>query len=139
MKNHILNFYEMDTALAEASYLINCMPLQTSPTLGDDNVICPNDIMGRSDEAPALDYILDTAFTKRINHIKKTGPEFLGKWCSSYYQSPINYNKWRWIDSVKVNSDGLIRKVSVKYKLPQNVDNFNLMHYAQRNVQGLAF
>ena len=26
MKNHILNFYEMDTALVEASYHVDCMP-----------------------------------------------------------------------------------------------------------------
>ena len=95
--------------------------------------------------------------------------EFWEKWCNSYYQSLVKYHKWRLkyrncevgdvvlvldkeapkgkftlgiIDSVKVDSDGLIRKVTVKYKLPQNGDNLNLnpMHYkyAQRNVRGLA-
>ena len=169
-KNYILSFNEMDTALAEASYLVNCRPLQISPTLGDDGFICPNDIiMGRSDKAPVLDYILDTTLTKRVSHIRRMSLEFWEKWCNSYYQSLVKYHKWRLkyrncevgdvvlvldkeapkgkftlgiIDSVKVDSDGLIRKVTVKYKLPQNGDNLNLnpMHYkyAQRNVRGLA-
>ena len=69
-KNHILSFGEMDTALAEASYLVNCRPLQLSPTLGDDGFICPNDlIMGRSDKAPVIeDRAFDSNLTKKLSH-----------------------------------------------------------------------
>ena len=50
-----MSFGELDTALAEASYLVNCRPMQPSPAMGEDSFICPNYIMmGRSDKLPRL-------------------------------------------------------------------------------------
>ena len=169
-KNHILSFNEMDAALAEASYLINCRPLQISPTLGDDSFICPNDIiMGRSDKAPVICNNFDTTLTRKVSHLREMVLEFWEKWSFSYYQSLIRYHKWRMkyrnceagdvvlvldkegpkgkftlgvIDSVKVDPDGITRKVTVKYKLSQGGEDTNLVpmqyKYAERSVKGLA-
>ena len=50
-----ISFAELDTALAEASYLVNCRPMQPNPAMGEDGFICPNDMMmGRSDKKPPL-------------------------------------------------------------------------------------
>ena len=46
------------------------------------------------------------------------------------------------IDSVKVDPDNVVRKVTVKYKLPQKGDTLDLVpmpyKFAERNVRGLA-
>ena len=95
--------------------------------------------------------------------------EFWERWSNSYYQTLIKYHKWRLrfgncevgdvvlvldkenpkgkftigiIDSVKVDDDGLVRKVTVKYKLSQSGEDLQLKlmkyKYAERNVRGLA-
>ena len=145
--NHSLSFGELDTALAEASYLVNCRPLQLNPTMGEDGFICPNDIiMGRSDKAPPLGEIFDTKLTKRVAHMRRMIDEFWKKWSNSYYQSLVKYHKWRLrernaepgdvvlvldgegpkgkftlgqISSVKTDQDCIVRKVTVQYKLAQ--------------------
>ena len=62
-----MSFGELDTALYEASYLVNCRPLQPNPTMGEDGFICANDIMmGRSDKSPPLGDIVDCKLTRRI-------------------------------------------------------------------------
>ena len=168
--NITLSFEELDSALQQASYLVNCRPLQLNPTTGDDSFICPNDIlMGRSTKNPVQDGIFDNNLTKRMAHVQRIVQEFWSKWSSSYYQSLIKYHKWRLrerdaqpndvvlildkeiskgkftlgiIDSVKTDSDGLIRKATVKYKLPSKGDTMELKtqpyKYAERNVRGLA-
>ena len=168
--NYVVSFNEMDAALAEASYLVNCRPLQISPKLGDDGFICPNDIiMGRSDKAPVIDNAFDTNLTKRVAHMRKMVLEFWAKWSFAYYHTLVKYNRWRLkyrncepgdvvlildkespkgkfvlglIDTVKIDSDQVVRKVTVKYKLPQSGDDLELKHlkykYGERNVRGLA-
>ena len=168
--NDTLSFGELDTALAEASYLVNTRPLQPNPTMGEDGFICPNDIiMGRSDKAPPLGDIFDTSLTRRVSHLRRLVDEFWKKWSQSYYQSLVKYHRWRLrerncepgdvvlvldregpkgkftlgqIDSVKVDPDNVVRKVTVKYKLPQKGDTLDLVpmpnKFAERNVRGLA-
>ena len=116
-----------------------------------------------------MDEIFDTKLTRRVSHIRRIVDEFCKKWSSSYYQSLVKYNKWRLrernaepgdvilvldregpkgkfslgqISSLKIDSDGVVRKVTVKYKLIQNKDNpdYSSMpyKYAERNVRGLA-
>ena len=168
--NDTLSFGELDAALAEASYLVNTRPLQPNPAMGEDGFICPNDIiMGRSDKAPPLGDIFDTSLTRRVSHIRRLVDEFWKKWSQSYYQSLVKYHKWRLregncepgdvilvldregpkgkftlgiIDSVKLDLDNVVRKVTVKYKLPQKGDTLDLTpmpyKYAERNVRGLA-
>ena len=168
--NDTLSFGELDTALAEASYLVNTRPLQPNPAMGEDGFICPNDlIMGRSDKAPPLVDIFDTSLTRRVSHLRRLVNEFWKKWSQSYYQSLVKYHRWRLrerncepgdvvlvldregpkgkftlglIDSVKTDSDNAVRKVTVKYKLPQKGDTMDLVpmpyKFAERNVRGLA-
>ena len=165
-----MSFGELDTAFSEASYLVNCRPLQLNPTTGDDSYICPNDLlMGRSDKAPVYDVFLDSNLTRRLAHIQKLKKQFWDKWSSSYYQTLVKYHRWRLadrnaqvndvvlildkeihkgkfslglIDSVKVDSDGLVRKCTVKYKLPYEGNTVDLQpqryKYTERNVRGLA-
>ena len=168
--NHCLSFGELDTALAEASYLINCRPLQPNPTMGEDGFICPNDIiMGRSDKTPPMEEIFDTKLTRRVAHMRRVVDEFWKKWSHSYYQSLVKYHKWRLrernaepgdvvlvldregpkgkftlgkISTVKTDDDGIVRKVTVQYKLSQGAGDKDYTalpyKYAQRNVRGLA-
>ena len=165
-----MSFGELDTALAEASYLVNCRPMQPSPAMGEDSFICPNDIiMGRSDKQPPLAEIFDNNLTRRMSHIQKIISDFWNKWSSSYYQSLVKYHRWRLqtrnaelgdvilvldregpkgkftlgrISSVKTDTDNIVRKVTIKYKLPQSGLNHNLVpsayKYAERNVRNLA-
>ena len=168
-----LTFGELDTALAEASYLVNCRPLQPSPEMGEDGFISPNDIMmGRSDKLPPLTETFDDSLTRRVAHIRRIVNEFWTRWSNSYYQSLVKYHKWRLktrnaepgdvvlvldrqglgikgkftlgvISSVQTDPDNVVRKVTVRYKLPQNSDNPssyspNPYKYAERNVRGLA-
>ena len=157
--NDTLSFGELDTALAEASYLVNTRPLQPNPAMGEDGFICPNDIiMGRSDKAPPLGDIFDNKLTRRVSHMRRLVDEFWKKWSLSYYQSLVKYHKWRLrernaepgdvvlvldregpkgkftlgqIDSVKTDPDNVVRKVTIKYKLAQKGDTPDLvpMHY----------
>ena len=157
--NHTLSFNEMDTALAEASYLVNCRPLLLNPSLGDDAFLCPNDIiMGRSDKQPVIDSTFDSNLTRKAAHIRRIVLEFWDRMSNSYYQSLVKYHKWRLkyrncepedvvlildkqdpkgkfkigiIDSVKTDADEIVRKVTVKYKLSQEGTDLNLkpMHY----------
>ena len=168
--NDTLSFGELDAALAEASYLVNTRPLQPNPTMGDDGFICPNDIlMGRSDKAPPLGEIFDNKLTRRVSHMRRMVDQFWRKWSTSYYQSLVKYHKWRLrernaepgdvilvldregpkgkfslglIDSVKLDPDNVVRKVTIKYKLPQPKDQVEFQprpyKYAERNVRGLA-
>ena len=154
INNRIVSFNEMDTALAEASYLVNCRPLQLSPTLGEDGFICANDIiMGRSDKAPVIDNDFDTNLTKRVAQKTRMVNEFWEKWSYGYYQSLVKYHRWRLkfrncepgdvilildkegpkgkfvlgiIQSVKIDEDQVVRKCTVKYKLSQSGDDLNL-------------
>ena len=95
--------------------------------------------------------------------------EFWAKWSFAYYHTLVKYNRWRLkyrncepgdvvlildkespkgklvlglIDTVKIDSDQVVRKVTVKYKLPQSGDDLELKHlkykYGERNVRGLA-
>ena len=78
--NVTLSFAELDVALAQASYLVNCRPLQLNPTAGEDGFICPNDlIMGRSSKEPVLTDLLDHKLTRRLSHINKIRDEFWEK------------------------------------------------------------
>ena len=171
INNNTLSFAELDTALAEASYLVNCRPLQLNPTAGDDSFICPNDLlMGRSTKQPAQgELVFDSNLTKRMHHVQRMVEQFAEKWVNSYYQLLAKYHKWKLkerntkpgdvvlildkerskgkfalgiIDSVKVDKDDLVRKATVKYKLPQEGNNLQLKtqpyKYTERNVRGLA-
>ena len=165
-----MSFGELDTALAEASYLVNCRPMQPSPAMGEDGFICPNDIiMGRSDKLPPLGTVLDNNLTRRVSHIQRIISDFWNKWSSSYYQTLVKYHRWRLqtrnaepgdvilvldregtkgkftlgrISSVKTDSDNIVRKVTIRYKLTQPGLNQDLVpstyKYAERNVRNLA-
>ena len=101
--------------------------------------------------------------------MRKMVIEFWKKWSSSYYQSLVKYHRWRLrernaepgdvilvldkegqkgkftlgiIASVKKDSDDIVRKVTIKYKLAQPKDKVEYQtmpyKYAERNVRGLA-
>ena len=165
----VLSFGELDTALAEASYLVNCRPLQPHPGIGEDGYVCPNDVlMGRSDKAPAEGNLVDSNLTFRVSYVKKLMDEFWQKWSTSYYQSLVKYHRWKLakrnakpddivlildresskgkftlgrISSVKIDPDGIVRKVTVQYKifrsgtLPYESSSYK---YVERNVRNLA-
>ena len=165
-----MSFAELDTALAEASYLVNCRPMQPNPTMGDDGFICPNDIMmGRSDKAPPDGEFFDNRLTRRVSHIRRLTEEFWRKWSSSYYQTLVKYHKWKLkernaepgdvvlvldkegpkgkfalgrISSVKTDEDGVVRTVTIKYKIDKSDKKDVLIpspyKYAERNVRNLA-
>ena len=165
-----MSFAELDTALAEASYLVNCRPMQPNPSMGEDGFICPNDIiMGRSDKAPADGDFFDNKLTRRVSHIKRLTEEFWKKWSASYYQTLVKYHKWKLrernaepgdvilvldkegpkgkfalarISSVKLDEDGVVRTVTIKYKVNKSdqKDKFipSPYKYAERNVRNLA-
>ena len=143
----LLTFGELDTLLAEASYLVNSRPLQPNPTLGEDAFISPNDVLfGRSDLSPPVNVVNDSSLTRKAAMKQKIMDEFWQKWSTSYYQSLVSFQKWRSrhrdakvgdvilildrevekgkfttgiIDSVKVDPDNVVRTVTVKYKLKQ--------------------
>ena len=156
-----LTFAELDCLLAESSYHVNSRPLQPNPRGGEDGFICPNDIlMGRSDmEPPAID-VHDSSLTRRAAFKQRIIDDFWNKWSTSYFQTLVKYHKWVLrsrnatpedvvmildkdngrgkfvigvIDSVKVDPDGHVRRVIVRYKIKPNV-----FKYAERNVRGLA-
>ena len=118
---------------------------------------------------PISDCTFDNKLTKRIAHKDKIEAEFWDKWSDTYYQTLVKYHRWKLrsrnaqcgdvilvldregpkgkftlgiIDSVKVDDDGRVRRVTIKYKLPQkgNTTNYQIMpyKYAERNVRGLA-
>ena len=143
-----MSFAELDTALAEASYLVNCRPMQPNPGMGEDGFICPNDIiMGRSDKAPPEGDFFDNKMTRRISHLKRLTDEFWKKWSQSYYQTLVKYHKWKLkernaepgdvvlvldkegpkgkfalgrIASVKTDEDGVVRTATIKYKITKS-------------------
>ena len=168
-----LTFGELDALLSEASYLVNSRPLQLNPSMGEDSFICPNDILfGRSDMEPPAGVIMDTALTRRAAFKQRVIAEFWQKWSHSYYQSLVSYQKWRTlhrnaevgdvvlildkevekgkftagvIDTIKKDPDGVVRKVTVRYKLKQKKDDDDVKKYipsatkyTERNVRGLA-
>ena len=144
---NVLTFGELDTLLSEASYLINCRPLQYNPSVGEDSFLCANDILfGRSDREPPFAIVADTSLTRRAALKQKIVEEFWGKWSQGYLQSLVQYRKWKSksrnaqpgdvvllldkeiakgkftigvIDSVKMDQDKVVRKVIVRYKLQQ--------------------
>ena len=166
-KHQTITFGELDCMLSEASYLVNSRPLLLNPGLGDDGFICPNDVMfGRSDMTPPNIDVPENSLTRRAAHKQKIIAEFWDKWSGSYYQSLVRYHKWQLktrnavvgdvvlildketskgkfclgiIDSVKVDNDGQVRKVIVKYKTRPKSDNLSsVFKYTERNVRGLA-
>ena len=42
------------------------------------------------------------------------------------------------LHSVKTDADGIVRKVTVRYRLPKNESNHRQFKYVERNVRGLA-
>ena len=168
--NKVLSFGELDTLLAEASYLVNCRPLQLNPVHGEDGYICANDILfGRSDKEPVAVSVDDTSLTRRAAMKERIIDEFWSKWNHGYLQSLAKYTKWKVrgrncqpgdvilildrehargqytigiIDSVKVDPDNVVRKVTEKYKVRQKGDAAkyepNVYKYLERNVRGLA-
>lgn len=138
---------ETKEMLAEVSYLVNCRPMQPNPAMGEDSFICPHDIiMGRSDKSSPLEEVFDNNLTRRISHFQRIISEFWNKWSSSYYQTLVTYHRWRLqernaepgdvilvldregpkgkfthgrISTVKLDPDSIVRKVTIKYKLPQ--------------------
>ena len=166
-KHKRLSFAEMDCLLSEASYLTNTRPLQLNPTLGEDGYICPNDILfGRSDMCPPMVNLEETSLTRKAAYKQKVIDEFWNKWKNSYYQSLVKYQKWTlrtrnsavgdivlvldrevtkgkfclgMVDTVKVDNDGVVRKVTIKYKNPINQNRTqSAFKYIERNVRKLA-
>ena len=92
--------------------------------------------------------------------------QFWEKWSTSYYQTLVKYHKWKLrtrnaeegdvvlildkknsqgsfliglISRVKVDEDGIVRKVTVRYRLPKSDENVpRQFKYVERNVRGLA-
>ena len=150
-----MSFGELDTAHAEASYLVNCRPMQPSPAMGEDSFICPNDIIkGRSDKLPPLAQVFDNNLTGRMAHIQRIISDFWSKWSSSYYQTLVKYHRWRLktrnaepgdvilvldrerpkgkftlgrISTVQTDADNIVRKVTIKYELPLSGLNHDLV------------
>ena len=102
-------------------------------------------------------------------HIQRIISDFWSKWSSSYYQTLVKYHRWRLktrnaepgdvilvldrerpkgkftlgrISTVQTDADNIVRKVTIKYKLPQSGLNHELVpsayKYAERNVRNLA-
>ena len=71
-------FGQLDSVLAECSYLVNCRPLQLNPGPGgEDSYLCPNDfLMGRSDKSPAMGEFEATSLTKKIEFQRSTVLQF---------------------------------------------------------------
>ena len=168
--NKLLTFGELDTLLSEASYLVNSRPLQPYPSLGEDGFICPNDLLfGRSDREPPLADFDDTSLTRKAAHKQRIIEEFWSKWSTSYFQSLFKFQKWRLqsrnmqpgdvalildkevqkgkftpaiVDTVKIDEDNIVRKVTLKYRVPQKctVREYKptVFKYTERNVRGLA-
>ena len=168
IKNKHLSFAEMDCLLSEASNHVNSRPLQLHPRAGDDGYICPNDIMfGRSDKSPPSVPVTETSLTKRAAHKQRIMDEFWDKWSSSYLQTLTKYHRWQtkhrnvtkgdvimlldkehaknkfclgMVDSVKVDTDGQVRRCVVKYKIVSSdpAKYPTSFKYVERNVRGLA-
>ena len=145
-KNRTLTFGQLDAALAECSYLVNCRPLALHPGPGgEEGYICPNDLMmGRSDKAPPMEPFEDSSLAKKVRFMRSIVLQFWERWYESYYQRLIKYHKWRnqkrnaspgdivlildrespkgkftlgEIVSIKIDEDNIVRKVMVRYKL----------------------
>ena len=146
-----LTFGELDTLLSEASYLVNCRPLQYNPRHGEDGFLCPNDILfGRSDQEPPMIDVKDSSLTRRAVQKQKIIEEFWDKWSQSYFQTLVKYQKWKnqsrnvtpgdivlildreiqkgkftrgVVDSVKIDDDKVVRKATIKYRLQKKCDD----------------
>ena len=146
-----LTFGELDTILSEASYLVNCRPLQYNPRHGEDGFLCPNDILfGRSDQEPPMIDVKDSSLTRRAVQKQKIIEEFWDKWSQSYFQTLVKYQKWKnqsrnvtpgdivlildreiqkgkftrgVVDSVKIDDDKVVRKATIKYRLQKKCDD----------------
>ena len=162
------SFAEIDCCLSEASYMVNSRPLQLYPRAGEDGYICPNDILfGRSDQAPVSVPVMETSLSKRAAHKQRVMAEFWDKWTTSYLQTLTKYHRWQtkfrnvakgdiilmldkeqskgkftlgMVDSVKVDNDGQVRRVVIKYKIVSKdpAKYPTSFKYAERNVRGLA-
>ena len=144
--SQVFSFGQLDAAVSECSYIVNCRPLQYSPEAGGDGgFICPNDlIMGRSDKKPPVGPFEATSLTRKLKFIRNISVQFWDRWKVSYYQNLVNYHRWKVksrnasvgdivcildkedipghftlgeISSVKMDEDKIVRKVMVRYKL----------------------
>ena len=144
--NQVFSFGQLDAAVYECSYIVNCRPLQYSPEAGGDGgFICPNDlIMGRSDKKPPIGPFEATSLTRKLKFVRSISIQFWDRWIVSYYQNLVKYHRWKGksrnasvgdivlildkenipghftigeISSVKLDKDKIVRKVMVRYKL----------------------
>ena len=92
-------FGQLDSVLAECSYLVNTRPLQLTPAPGaggEDGFICPNDLMmGRSDRAPPVGEFEPTSLTKKVKFMRDIVLQFWDRWSVSYFQRLVKFHKWR--------------------------------------------
>jgi len=158
-------FGELDTLLSEVSYLVNSRPLQHHPTVGSDGFLSPNDVLfGRSSREPPFMEFQNCDLLRRVTEKEEILGEFWTKWSSSYLQSLNRYSNWKTpernahigdivlvldkkvapgrfliaeIISIREQIDKLVRRVTVRYKLPSIHWNGEYKTF-DRSVHGLA-
>ena len=163
-KNRTFSFGQLETALAECSYLVNSRPLQINPGPGgEDGYVCPNDLMfGRSDKSPPIGPFESCSLARRLQFMRSVVMQFWDRWYTSYYQRLIKYQKWRnksrnakkgdivlildreakkgqftlgEIVSIKTDADNVVRKVMIRYKLKKAEDSSNYTPTADKFVE----
>ena len=99
IRGKTFTFGQLDSVLAECSYLVNTRPLQLTPAPGaggEDGFICPNDLMmGRSDRAPPVGEFEPTSLTKKVKFMRDIVLQFWDRWSVSYFQRLVKFHKWR--------------------------------------------
>ena len=167
-KSRTFTFGQLDAALAECSYLVNCRPLQLHPGPGgEEGFICPNDLlMGRSDKAPPIGEFESGTLTRKVEFMRSVVLQFWDRWYTSYFQRLVKYHRWKCksrnarkgdvvlildreskgkftlgeISSTKKDPDGVVRRVMVRYQLPKSEDSKKpaAEKILERNVRSLA-
>ena len=95
-KRKTMTFAQLDTVLAQCSYLVNCRPLMIYPgPPGEDGYICPNDLMmGRSSKAPPIGTFESSSLARKLQFTRSLVVQFWERWYTSYYQQWVKYHKW---------------------------------------------
>ena len=161
---NILTFSELQLAFFEISNIVNSRPIGIIPSEDAEDVtpLTPNDlILGRStNEVPQGPFNTNVSNTRRFQYIQSIVDDWWRKWYNLVLPSLVPSYKWQQkhrnvkigdicliqyksirstyrlgrVTEIKLSEDGLVRSVTLKYKLPKE----KVYRYVTRAVHNIA-
>ena len=158
-----LTYNELQTYLFESANIINERPIgKASKTVEDGSYLCPNDILlGRSSaRVPSGDFDCTINSRRRLYFVQRLVDCFWKKWTVFYFPSLLPRKKWhhekrnvsindlviiknkelprgKWkiglVSKTNLDDDGKVRRVSIKYKNP-NDSSYTEIERAVQNL-----